>query len=70
MVEAGRRVELLKKGVEAAMVPNPYRHHLRAAGGGAFSLRLRTGGWFEGVEPIGFAADDHYEIQGNGRGTQ
>jgi arylsulfatase A-like enzyme len=66
VADAGRRVELLKKGVEAAMVPNPYRHHVRAAGGGEFVLRLRTGGWFEGVEPTGLTAAD-YQVEGNGR---
>jgi arylsulfatase A-like enzyme len=65
--EAGPRVQLLKRGVEAAMVPNPYRHHLRAVGSGDYAVRLRTGGWIEGVEPIGFSAEDRYEIEGNGR---
>jgi arylsulfatase A-like enzyme len=64
---ASARVQLLKKGVEAAMVPNPYRHHLRAVGGGEYALRLRTGGWIEGVEPIGFTAEDRYQVEGNGR---
>jgi arylsulfatase A-like enzyme len=67
VADAARRVQLLKAGVEAAMVPNPFRHHLRAAGGGEFALRLRTGGWFEGVEPIGFSPEDRYEVEGNGR---
>jgi arylsulfatase A-like enzyme len=66
VAEAGRRVQHLKAGVEAAMVPNPFRHHLRAAGRGEFALRLRTGGWFEGVEPDGLAAGD-YAVEGNGR---
>jgi hypothetical protein len=65
--EAGVRLRLLKAGVEAAMVPNPYRHHLRVVGTGEYALRLRTGGWFEGVEPVGFAPEDKYEIEGNGR---
>jgi arylsulfatase A-like enzyme len=65
--EASRRVLLLKAGVEAAMVPNPYRHHLRVVGGGDYALRLRTGGWFEGVEPVGFGPPDRYEVEGNGR---
>jgi hypothetical protein len=65
--QASARVQLLKKGVEAAMVPNPYRHHLRAVGGGVYALRLRTGGWIEGVEPVGFGGEDRYEIEGNGR---
>jgi hypothetical protein len=67
VAHAARRVQLLKAGVEAAMVPNPFRHHLRAAGGDEFALRLRTGGWFEGVEPIGFSPEDRYEVEGNGR---
>jgi hypothetical protein len=49
------------------MVPNPFRHHLKAVGGGAWALRLRTGGWFEGVEPEGLTAQDRYEVEGNGR---
>jgi arylsulfatase A-like enzyme len=65
--DASRRVQLLKAGVEAAMVPNPYRHHVRVVGGGDYALRLRTGGWFEGVEPLGFTAQDRYEVEGNGR---
>ena len=40
--EAGPRVRLLKAGVEAAMVPNPFRHHLRVVGSGDYALRLRT----------------------------
>ncbi|HVR69384.1 MAG TPA: sulfatase [Vicinamibacteria bacterium] len=67
VAEADRRVRLLKAGVEAAMVPNPYRHHLRAVGGGHYALRLRTGGWFEGVEPVGFSERDRYAVEGNGR---
>jgi arylsulfatase A-like enzyme len=66
VAEAGRRVQHLKAGVEAAMVPNPFRHHLRASGRGEFVLRLRTGGWFEGVEPDGLNADE-YAVEGNGR---
>jgi arylsulfatase A-like enzyme len=65
--QASGRVRLLKAGVEAAMVPNPFRHHVRAVGGGEYALRLRTGGWFEGVEPVGFTSEDRYEVEGNGR---
>jgi hypothetical protein len=49
------------------MVADPFRHNLRAEGGGEYVLKLRTGGWIEGVEPKGFGAEDHYEIQGNER---
>lgn len=61
------RADRLKSAVEAAMVADPFRHNLRAEGGGAYVLKLRTGGWIEGVEAKGFGPEDHYEIQGNGR---
>jgi arylsulfatase A-like enzyme len=61
------RADTLKAAVEAAMVADPFRHNIRAEGGGDYVLKLRTGGWIEGVEPKGFTAEDHYEIQGNGR---
>jgi len=61
------RADRLKAAVEAAMVADPFRHNLRAEGGGAYVLKLRTGGWIEGVEAKGFGPEDRYEIQGNGR---
>ena len=61
------RVRLLRAGVEAAMVPNPFRTTLRVAGGGEYVLRLRTGGWIEGVQAVGLGAAENYTIEGNGR---
>jgi len=61
------RAHTLKAAVEAAMVADPFRHNLRAEGRGDYVLKLRTGGWIEGVEPKGFGPEDRYEVQGNGR---
>jgi arylsulfatase A-like enzyme len=61
------RVRLLRAGVEAAMVPNPFRSHLRVEGGGAYVLRLATGGWIEGVEAVGLGPAEGYTVEGNGR---
>ena len=67
-LEANReRARTLKGAVEAAMVADPFRHNVRAEGGGDYVLKLRTGGWIEGVEPTGFGPEDRYEVQGNGR---
>jgi arylsulfatase A-like enzyme len=65
--EARERVSLLKAGVEAAMVTDPFRRHLRLLGGGEYFLRLRTSGWIDGVEPSGLGAGERYEVTGNGR---
>jgi arylsulfatase A-like enzyme len=65
--EARERVRYLKGGIEAAMSPNPFRYTLRFEGGDAFEVRLKTRGWIEGVEPVGFGPADKYEIEGNGR---
>jgi arylsulfatase A-like enzyme len=65
--ENRERVRLLRAGVEAAMVPNPFRSHLRVEGTGAYVLRLSTGGWIEGVEPVGLGPAEGYTIEGNGR---
>jgi hypothetical protein len=65
--EARERVRFLKGGIEAAMTPNPFRHTLRFEGSDLFEVRLKTGGWIEGVEPVGFGVADRYEIEGNGR---
>lgn len=61
------RVRLLRAGVEAAMVPNPFRHHLKAAGGGEWTLTLRSGGWIENVETSGLGQGERQAVEGNGR---
>jgi arylsulfatase A-like enzyme len=67
-LEANReRARTLKAAVEAAMVSDPFRHNVRAEGGGEYVLKLRTGGWIDAVEPSGFGPQDRYEVQGNGR---
>jgi arylsulfatase A-like enzyme len=64
---ARERVRALRGGLEQAMAANPFRHTLRVAGPGTWELRLKTGGWIEAVEPVGFGAADRYEVDGNGR---
>ncbi len=63
----GERVRALRAGVEASMVTNPFRHNLRVSGAGLWELKVRTGGWIEGVEPVGFGPQDRYAVEGNGR---
>jgi len=46
---------------EDAMTPNPYRNHIRFFGAGDYRVTLRTNGWFEGVETIGFGSGDRYD---------
>ena len=68
LVEQNReRVRLLKAGVEAAMVPNPFRDTVRFVGPGTYQMLFKTGGWIEGVEPVGFGPSDRYDLDGNGR---
>jgi arylsulfatase A-like enzyme len=66
--QARERVRLLKAGVEAAMVPNPFRYNLRLEAPGVYELKLKSGGWMEGVEPAGFGQGERYEIENAGRG--
>jgi arylsulfatase A-like enzyme len=63
----GERVRQLRGGVEAAMASNPYRHVLEFTGTSAYEIRLRTGGWIDGVEAVGLGLQENYEVQGNGR---
>ncbi len=65
--QAGQRVPGLRAALEAAMVPDPFRHVLRFAGRGRYEVMLRTGGWIEGIEAKGLGRDERYERQGNGR---
>jgi arylsulfatase A-like enzyme len=61
------RVRLLKAGVEAAMVPNPFRYTVRFEAPGTYRMLFKTGGWIEGVEPVGFGPADRHDLDGNGR---
>src|SRR5262249_34402501 len=65
--EHRERARLLKAGVEAAMVPNPFRGAVRFEGPSTYKVLVKTGGWIEGVEPVNFGGSDRYEIDGNGR---
>jgi arylsulfatase A-like enzyme len=65
--ESRERVRVLKAGVEAAMVPNPFRHHLKVVGGGAWTITLRSGGWIENVETAGLGQGERQSLEANGR---
>ncbi len=68
IIEQNReRARLLKAGVEAAMVANPFRDAVRFEAPGAYKVLFKTGGWIEGVEAVGFGAGDRYDLDGNGR---
>jgi arylsulfatase A-like enzyme len=64
---APERVRRLRARAEEAMMPNPFRHVLRLAGGDAFVLTLRTGGWIGQVQATGLGQGERYEIGENGR---
>jgi hypothetical protein len=65
--ERSERVRNLRAAVEAAMVPNPFRHNVKVAGSGEFLLKLRTPGWIEGVQAVGLGSQERYEVESNGR---
>ena len=67
LASAPERVRALQAAVEAAMAPNPFRHHLRLAGDGEYALSLRSGGWIEAVEATGLGPSERYEVRANGR---
>jgi hypothetical protein len=61
------RVRALQAAVEAAMAPNPFRHHVRLAGAGEYAVALRSGGWIEQVEASGFGPSERHSVRANGR---
>jgi arylsulfatase A-like enzyme len=65
--QAGERAQKLRSGLEAAMVPNPFRHMLRFTGAGDYEVLLRTGGWLEGIEVRGLGRGESYERRASGR---
>jgi hypothetical protein len=68
LIEMNReRVRLLKAGVEAAMVPNPFRYTVRFEAPGTYQMLFKTGGWIEGVQAVGFGTNDRHDLDGNGR---
>ena len=40
---------------------------MRFVGPGTYQMLFKTGGWIEGVEPVGFGPSDRYDLDGNGR---
>jgi hypothetical protein len=49
------------------MSASPFENHLRVVGEGEYSLRIRTGGWFEKVETSNLGSDDKSHPEDNGR---
>jgi len=68
--ENARRAGRLGAALEAAMVRDPYRRHLRFMGGDGYNITLTTSGWIDGVEPTGLSPNDRYELRANGRKLQ
>jgi arylsulfatase A-like enzyme len=66
--QARDRVRMLKAGVEQAMVANPFRYNLRFEAPGAYEVKLKSGGWMEGVEAAGLGQGERYETENAGRG--
>jgi len=64
---ARERARVLRAGVEAAMVPNPYRHVLRFVGPGRFEIELTTRGWLQDVEAGGLAAGESQKLLDGGK---
>jgi arylsulfatase A-like enzyme len=65
--ERSERVRMLRAAVEAAMVPNPFRHNVKVEGSGTFRLKLKTAGWIEGVQAVGLGPQERYQVESNGR---
>jgi hypothetical protein len=63
--ENRERARLLRAGVEASMVHDPFRRHVRFVGASSYEVRLRSSGWIDWVEPIGFGAGESAQ-QGDG----
>jgi arylsulfatase A-like enzyme len=61
------RVRALKAEVETAMAPNPFRHVVRASGGGVFDLVLLTRGWIADVDASALGAGESQALMENGR---
>jgi hypothetical protein len=60
---AGERARFLRAGVQAAMVPNPFRTNIRFVGDSAFDVTLTSYGWIEGLRTAGFGSRDRYETE-------
>jgi hypothetical protein len=58
------RARALRAAIEESLRPAPYQQHLRLAGDGAYALTLRTTGFFDAAETVGFGASDRADIDG------
>jgi len=70
-LEANReRARLLRAGVEAAMVHDPFRRHVRFVGDSLYEIHLKSSGWLDGVEPIGFGLGETLQLGDGNRKLQ
>jgi hypothetical protein len=70
-LEANReRARLLRAGVEASMVHDPFRRHLRFVGDSNYEIHLKSSGWLDGVEPIGFGQGETLQLGDGNRKLQ
>jgi arylsulfatase A-like enzyme len=71
VLDANReRARLLRAGVEAAMVHDPFRRHVRFVGDSTYEVHLKSPGWLDGVEPIGFGAGETLQMGDGNRKLQ
>jgi arylsulfatase A-like enzyme len=61
--KAADRARFLRAGVQAAMIPNPFRTNIRFVGAGAFDITLASHGWIEGLQTTGFGSRDRLETE-------
>jgi arylsulfatase A-like enzyme len=60
------RERLLRDGVEASYVPNPFRYVVKAEGAGDYQLSLGTSGFFASPQGAGLGPGETYELADGG----
>jgi arylsulfatase A-like enzyme len=66
---AGEEGRALKRLAEAAVTPSAFRHRLRVEGDEGYELRIRTGGWIDGLEVIEPGAGEEAAREEGGGGA-
>jgi len=64
------RERRLRAGVEASLVPNPFRYVVKAAGSGEYLLSVATSGLIVSPQGAGLGPGETYEISDGGRRLQ
>ena len=52
------------------MVHDPFRRHVRFVGEGTYEIHLKSSGWLDGVEPIGFGQGETLQLGDGNRKLQ